>query len=65
MRPAKVIDEEIRRLVEEGETTAREILTEHLDELHALAKALLEYETLSGEEMPRRVMRGEPIRTRR
>ena len=35
---AKVIDEEIRRIVEEGEQTAREILTAHLDELHALAQ---------------------------
>ncbi|MGB8183139.1 MAG: ATP-dependent zinc metalloprotease FtsH, partial [Stellaceae bacterium] len=41
---AKVIDEEIRRIVEEGERTARTILTEHLEELHALAKGLLEFE---------------------
>jgi cell division protease FtsH len=44
---AKVIDDEIRRIVEEGEHTARAILTSHLDELHALAHGLLEYETLS------------------
>ena len=31
---AKVIDDEIRRIVEQGEATAREILTEHVDELH-------------------------------
>ena len=53
---AKVIDEEIRRIVDEGERTAREILTEHLDELHALAKGLLEYETLSADEI-RRIIR--------
>ena len=35
---AKVIDDEIRRIVDEGERAAREILTAHLDELHALAK---------------------------
>src|SRR6201985_454788 len=37
---AKVIDEEIRRIIEEGEGKARRILTEHVDELHALAKGL-------------------------
>jgi len=59
---AGVIDEEIRRLVEEGEATARQILTEHLDELHIVAKGLLEYETLTAEEI-RALIRGEPIRT--
>src|SRR3954468_12221782 len=57
---ARVIDEEIRRIVEEGERTAREILTGHLEELHALGKGLLEYETLSADEI-RRVIKGERI----
>ena len=57
---AKLIDEEIRRIVEEGERKARQILTEHLDELHALAKGLLEFETLSVDEI-RRIIRGEKI----
>ncbi len=57
---AKVIDEEIRRLVDEGEQTARDILTSRLDELHALAKGLLEYETLSADEI-RRIIKGERI----
>jgi cell division protease FtsH len=57
---AKVIDDEIRRIVEEGEHTARGILTSHLDELHALAQGLLEYETLSSDEI-RRVIKGERI----
>ncbi len=57
---AKLIDDEIRSLVEEGEQTARRILTERIDDLHKLAKALLEHETLSGEEVDK-VMRGEPI----
>src|SRR5262249_54360948 len=57
---ARLIDEEIRRMVEEGEARARRTLTEHMDELHALAKALLEFETLSAEEV-RRVIRGETI----
>jgi cell division protease FtsH len=57
---AKVIDEEIRRLVDEGEQTARDILTQRIDELHALAKGLLEYETLSADEI-RRIIKGERI----
>jgi cell division protease FtsH len=57
---AKVIDEEIRRIVDEGEQTARDILTTRLDELHALAKGLLEYETLAAEEI-RRIIKGERI----
>jgi cell division protease FtsH len=57
---AKAIDEEIRRIVESGEHSARDILTSHLDELHALAKGLLEFETLSVDEV-RRVIRGEKI----
>jgi cell division protease FtsH len=59
---AQVIDEEVRRIVEEGEAKAREILSARIDDLHAIAKALLEYETLSGEEA-KAVIRGEPIRT--
>jgi cell division protease FtsH len=57
---AKLIDEEIRRVVEDGERKARQILTEHLDELHSLAKGLLEFETLSVDEI-KRVIRGEKI----
>jgi cell division protease FtsH len=57
---AKVIDDEIRRIVDEGEQTARGILTGHLDELHLLAKGLLEYETLSADEI-RRLINGERI----
>jgi cell division protease FtsH len=57
---AKVIDEEIRRLVDEGEQTARDILTARIDELHALARGLLEYETLSADEI-RRIIKGERI----
>jgi len=45
------IDAEVRRLVKGGEDEARRILTERLDDLHAVAKALLEFETLSGEEI--------------
>ena len=57
---AKVIDEEIRRIIEQGEAKARDILTEHLNDLHALAKGLLEFETLSADEI-RKIIRGEKI----
>jgi cell division protease FtsH len=48
---AQVIDEEVRRLIQEGEANAKLILKKKRDELHMLAKALLEYETLSGEDV--------------
>jgi cell division protease FtsH len=57
---AQVIDDEVRRLVQEGEATARQILKKKRDDLHALAKALLEHETLSGEEVAL-VLKGKKI----
>jgi cell division protease FtsH len=57
---AQMIDEEVRRIVDEAERKAKEILTEHMDDLHRLSKGLLEYETLSAEEV-QRVLRGEPV----
>ncbi len=57
---AKIIDEEIRRIVEEAETVARKVLTEHMDSLHTVAKALLEYETLNGNEVEA-LLKGEEI----
>ena len=48
---AKKIDKEIRKLVDEGYNKAREILTEKIDDLHKIAKALMTYETLTGEEI--------------
>ena len=57
---AEVIDGEIREFVEEAENRARKVLTEHEDDLHRVAKALLEFETLSGEEV-KALLRGETI----
>ncbi len=48
---AQKIDAEIRKLVEGGHTRATELLTKHNDQLHLLANALLEFETLSGDEI--------------
>jgi cell division protease FtsH len=57
---AQAIDKEIRRVVEQGYDRAKTVLTEHRDELELLAGALLEYETLSGDEI-KAVLAGEPI----
>ncbi|MEN8196405.1 MAG: AAA family ATPase, partial [Pseudomonadota bacterium] len=57
---AKLIDEEVRAIVDEAEATARKILTEHADDLHAVAGALLEYETLGGDDVAA-LLRGESI----
>ncbi|MGE5953000.1 MAG: cell division protein FtsH, partial [Qipengyuania vulgaris] len=42
---------EIKRLVEDGLKRATEVLTQQEDKLHLLAQAMLEYETLTGEEI--------------
>ena len=48
---ARIIDQEVIRLVQEAETKARKILTDNMKDLHIIAKGLLEYETLTGEEI--------------
>jgi cell division protease FtsH len=57
---AQAIDNEIRRIVEEGYERAKHVLDEHRDELESLAQALLEFETLSGDEI-KKVLAGETI----
>ena len=47
---ATEIDSEVRDIVEDGYETARRILTEHMPELHKLAKCLMEREKISGDE---------------
>ncbi len=56
----RLIEEEVRRIIDEGYTTAKRILTEHGDEWERLAQGLLEYETLTGDEI-RKVIAGEPL----
>ncbi len=48
---AKTIDEEVKRIVEEGLDSARSILKKNKKQLEKLAKALIEYETLTGIEI--------------
>ena len=56
----KLIDEEVRRIVDEGYATAKRILTEKREDLERLAQGLLEYETLTGDEI-QKVIRGEKL----
>ncbi len=48
---AKLIDEEVKKLIDDAKSKARKILNDHIDELHIIAKGLLEYETLTGDEI--------------
>jgi cell division protease FtsH len=57
---AQLIDKEIRRVVDEGYARAKHLLDENRSELETLAQALLEYETLSGDEI-KKLLAGEPI----
>lgn len=50
-KTANLIDEEVRTLIDEAEGQARRILTDEKDQLETVAQALLEYETLSGDEV--------------
>jgi cell division protease FtsH len=59
-RTAQLIDEEVKRIVTEGYDRAKQVLTDNIDQLHRVAGALLEYETLSGDEI-KRILGGETI----
>ncbi|MZQ89372.1 ATP-dependent zinc metalloprotease FtsH [Frigidibacter albus] len=56
----RMIEDEVKIIVDEGYARAMQILTEHEEEFERLAQGLLEYETLTGDEI-KRVMRGEPL----
>jgi cell division protease FtsH len=57
---AQAIDAEIRKTVEDGYKRAHTVLTENNEQLETLAQALLEFETLSGDEI-KKVLAGETI----
>jgi len=57
---AREIDAEIKGIIDAAYARAKRILTEDIDGLHAVARGLLEHETLSGDEI-RQVLRGEPV----
>ncbi len=54
------IEAEVRRIIEEARQRATKLLTEHRKDLDTLAKALVEYEVLSLDEM-QRVLKGEKL----
>ena len=56
----KTIDDEVKKFIDEGYERAKAILTEKLEDLHRLANGLLEYETLTGDQI-RKVIAGEPL----
>jgi cell division protease FtsH len=56
----KLIEAEVKGLIDEGYDTARRILIDKADDFERLAKGLLEYETLTGDEI-RKVIAGEKI----
>jgi len=57
---SRLVDMEIKRLVTESYAEAKKILTENDSELETLAQALMEYETLTGDEI-KAVLAGEKI----
>jgi len=54
----QLVDAEVKRFVEEGYGTAQKVIREYIDDLHTIAKALIEYETLTGDEI-RGLMNGQ------
>jgi len=60
---AQKIDAEIHRIIDETYTRARQILTDHADDLNVLARGLLEYETLTGDEIIALLKGIPPVRT--
>jgi len=60
-RRKEEIEEEVTKIVRGGEARATALLTEKLEELHRLARALVEHETLDSDEV-KKVIKGEQIR---
>ena len=59
---AALIDQEVRDLIERAESEARRIITTHRDQLETIAQSLLEYESLSGDEINTLLDGGEVVR---
>lgn len=57
---ARLVDSEVKALIDEARERCRTLLTENIDKLHAIANALLERETISGEDIDI-LMRGETL----
>lgn len=59
---ARLIDAEVKNIVQKGYETAKELLEDNEEIMHKLAQALLERETISGEELSK-IMKGEDLPT--
>lgn len=57
---ARMVDAEVKRIIDTAMNTADKLLRENIDNLHNVSQALLERETLTGEEV-RRIMKGESL----
>jgi len=55
------VDAEVRRIIDEQYGIARRLIEQHSDKMHAMAKALLEWETIDGEQIED-IMQGRPPR---
>ena len=60
---AQKIDSEIRRIIDSAYQRAYDILTTHIEDLHTVARGLLEYETLTGDEIISLLKGIPPVRT--
>lgn len=58
---ARVIDEEVRRIIDESYDTAKRLLEENRDKLDVMAEALMKYETIDLEQI-NDIMSGKPVR---
>ena len=56
---AHAIDEEVRRVIESNYQRARDVLTASIDKLHAMAEALIKYETIEEDQL-KDIMAGRP-----
>ena len=59
---AKQIDSEIKKIISDGYERAKKILNKEIDSLHLIAKSLIQYETLTGEEIKELIMNGSIVR---
>jgi cell division protease FtsH len=55
------VDSEVRRIIDEQYGIARKLIEDNQDKMHAMAKALLEWETIDGEQIED-IMQGRPPR---
>lgn len=55
------VDGEVRRIIDEQYKLARDLIEEHSDKMHAMAKALLEWETIDADQIDD-IMGGKPPR---